>query len=528
MEVLDAARMREADRIAIEEMGIPGLVLMENAGRLVAEAILDAVPDATARPVVVLAGPGNNGGDGFVCARHLARCGAPVSVWLVGATPGRLRGDAAAMARAWRGIGGTIIPVRDEDAWRREGPSLGPGTLVVDAVFGTGLSRPLEGLPARVVEDVNGCGAFVAAVDIPSGLQAGTADVPGPAVVADLTVTFARPKPAHLLPPAEDHCGDVVVVDIGIPPAAIRRAGADLHWVTGEDAALLVPERDPADHKGRFGHVLVVAGSAGRAGAAALAGWGALRAGAGLSTVATPAPVRPEVAGFAPELMTEPLPGTREGFLGRGAAKAALELAAARSVLAVGPGLGTRPGVAAEIRTLVRRSPVPVVLDADGINAFAGRSRTSLSRHRAPLVLTPHPGEAARLHGVRVEEIQADRVTWARRIASGADAVCILKGYRTVIASPDGQAFLNPTGNPGMASGGMGDVLTGLVAGFLAQGLEPLEAAILGAFLHGLAADIAVDRMESEASLTAGAVLEHVADAFRHLAGEPGPGEEDD
>ncbi len=527
MEVLDTARMREADRIAIEEMKIPGLVLMENAGRLVAETILDVVPDATARHVVVLAGPGNNGGDGFVCARHLARCGAPVVVYLVGASPGKLRGDAGTMARAWLGMGGQVVPIRDERAWERRGPVLHPGVLVVDAMFGTGLSRPLGGLPARVVEDVNSSGAIVAAVDIPSGLQASTHEIPGPAIAADLTVTFARPKPAQLLPPAEDLCGEVVVVDIGIPPRAVWQAGTDLHWVTAEDVSLLLPEREPGDHKGRFGHVLVVAGSTGKAGAAALAGWGALRAGAGLSTVASPAAVRPEVAGFAPELMTEPLPATREGFLGKGAAKRALELAAERSVIAIGPGLGTRPGVAAEIRELVRRSPVPVVLDADGVNAFAGRSRASLAARKAPLVLTPHPGEAARLHGVTPAEIQGDRLGWARRIAAEANAVCVLKGYRTVIAAPDGQAYVNPTGNPGMACGGMGDVLTGLIAGLIAQGLEPLEAAILGVYVHGLAADIAVDRLESEPSLTAGAVLEHLADAFRNLAGEE-PGEEDE
>jgi len=528
MEVLDAARMREADRIAIEEMKIPSLVLMENAGRLVAETILEAVPDATARPVVVLAGPGNNGGDGFVCARHLARCGAPVTAWLIGASPGKLRGDAAVMARAFRGMGGEIVPVPDERTWERRGPALHPGVIVIDALFGTGLSRPLEGLSARVVADVNASGAIVAAVDIPSGLVASSPAIPGPAIVADLTVTFARPKPAQLLPPAEDCCGEVVVVDIGIPPRAIWQAGADLHWVTEEDAALLVPEREPGDHKGRFGHVLVVAGSTGKAGAAALAGWGALRAGAGLSTVAAPSPVRAEVAGFAPELMTEPLPAGREGFLGKGAARRALALAAERTVLAVGPGLGMRPSVAAEVRELVRKSPVPVVLDADGVNAFAGRSRTTLARHRSPLVLTPHPGEAARLYGVTAGEVQADRLGWARRIAADADATCVLKGYRTVVATPDGQAYVNPTGNPGMACGGMGDVLTGLIAGLLAQGLDPLEAAILGTFVHGLAADIAVDRLESEPSLTAGAVLEHVADAFRHLAGDETEGEDDD
>ncbi|MCU0253460.1 MAG: NAD(P)H-hydrate epimerase [Acidobacteria bacterium] len=306
MDVLDGERMRRADRIAIEKMKIPGLVLMENAGRAVAEAMLDEVPSLTERRVFVVAGPGNNGGDGFVVARHLARHGVATVVLLIGAARAKLSGDTGAMAAAWNGIGGETIEVADAKRWHAAAGFLS-GDVIVDALFGTGLDRPLAGLPATVVETVNragDAGAFVVAVDLPSGLSASAAELPGPAVQADLTVTFARPKVAHLLPPAEHLCGTVTVADIGIPDAAIYATDPDLHWVLLDEAALMLPERGPEDHKGHFGHVLVVAGSTGKAGAAALTGWGALRAGAGLVTVATPAPARAEVAAFAAELMT--------------------------------------------------------------------------------------------------------------------------------------------------------------------------------------------------------------------------------
>lgn len=519
MEVLNAEQMRRADREAIEVMQIPGLVLMENAGLRAAEAIAEAVLGLEERRVFVIAGAGNNGGDGFVVARHLDRCGAACEVILIGASREQLRGDAAAMAAAWVGMGGRLTEIPDQAAWKFRAPALMHGDVVVDALFGTGLSRPLHGFMAEVVGAINAAemlGAVIVALDLPSGLLAGSPLIPGPAVQADLTVTFARPKPAHLLPPAEELCGEVVVVDIGIPGAAIQSSHPDLHWITLEEAGELVPVRDPGDHKGTFGHALVVAGSAGKAGAAALTGWGALRAGAGLVTVACPAPVRPEVAGFAPELMTESLPGSREGQLARGAAARALKLAGSKSVLALGPGLGGSAVAASEVRQIVAKSPVPVVLDADGLNAFAGQLKL-LAKHRSPLVVTPHPGEAARLCGLTVEEVQGDRVGTARKIAAATDAVCVLKGYRTIVAGPEGQAYINPTGNPGMGSGGTGDALTGIIAGLMAQGLEGVEAAILGAYLHGLAGDLALEAGETEHTLTASHLLDALPDAFDAL-----------
>lgn len=516
MEVLDAKEMRLADNHAIETLAIPGLVLMENAGLRAAEIMQDEIEGLDVRPVTILCGGGNNGGDGFVIARHLDRVGAAVRVLIVGRGIDELEGDAATMAGAWVGLDGALAELRDEeDLVALE--TLGPADVVVDALFGTGLSRPIRGLARKVVGIVNASGAEVVAVDIPSGLHASKPSLPGPVLSADLTVTFGRPKPALLLPPAEDHAGDVVVVDIGIPDASIQHAKPSLHWVLPEEAALLVPERDAEDHKGRAGHVLVAAGSPGRAGAAALTGWAALVSGAGLVTVAAKGGARQEVASFAPELMTESLPATKSGALGEAASKTILGLAEERDVLAIGPGLGVEAGSAAQVRRAVKSVEIPVVLDADGLGAFSGRHFASLAKRKAPLVLTPHPGEAARLAGVTVEEIQADRVGWARKIASASGGVCILKGYRTICADPEGHAFINPTGNPGMASGGMGDVLTGLVAGFIGQGLDTLEAAILAVFLHGLAGDAALSGPETEHTLTAGSLLQQLPDAFRIL-----------
>lgn len=523
MEVLDARQISLADRHAIDHMHIPGLILMENAGLRAVDVMADEIDGFAEAPVFVLCGRGNNGGDGFVVARHLARLGLGPRVALVGATLDELRGDAAAMAGAWTGAGGEVAVANDEPSWSAIADEIGPDAIVVDALFGTGLSRPLEGLAARVVFDVNRSGAFVVSIDVPSGLLCSEARVPGPAIAADLTITFARPKPALLLPPAEELCGTVVVVDIGIPDLAIHVAEPRLHWVTAEDAAVLLPERDPSSHKGDYGHVLVVAGSVGKGGAAALAGVGALTIGAGLVTVAAPAPARAEIASFAPEIMTEPLPAGRSGALAKGASTAALALAAARSVLAVGPGLGA--ATPAEVRRIVREARVPVVLDADGLNVFAGAERKTLAKRRAPLVVTPHPGEAARLMGVDTEAIQEDRVGWARRIAAEMRAVCVLKGYRTIVADAEGHAFINPTGNPGMASGGMGDVLTGMIAGLLAQEIDPLEASILAVYLHGLAADLACIDDHSPLSLTATAVLAALPTALRALEGDD---EEDD
>ncbi|MFN7966769.1 MAG: NAD(P)H-hydrate dehydratase [Acidobacteriota bacterium] len=519
MDILDPSRMREADRITIEELKVPGLLLMENAGRAVAEAVVRTVDDAGDRIVLVFAGPGHNGGDGFVAARHLARLGVACEVLLIGARHTALKGDPRTMADAWVGLGGSLIEIPDLATWERTDTELGPDALVIDAIYGTGLARPLDGLAAAAVDAINESGAWVLAVDVPSGVDAGHSQPIGPCVHADVTVTFARPKPAHLLPPVEVLSGELIVVDIGIPPRAVAATKPDLHWADESLIAGLVPGRTPLDHKGDFGHLLVVAGSVGKAGAAAITGWSALQSGAGLVTVATPGPARAEVALFAPELMTEPLPFSDDGELERGASLVAMELLDTRDVLALGPGLGQGETIGLEIRALVAESDRPIVLDADGLNAFAG-DLAALATRRSSLVVTPHPGEAARLLSCSPSEVQADRLLAARRIARDADAVCVLKGFRTIVAAPDGQALVNSTGNPGMATAGMGDALTGLIAGFMAQGLEPFAAASLAVYLHGLAGDIAVEEEETHATLSTTALLRHLPAALRRLTNE--------
>jgi NAD(P)H-hydrate epimerase len=515
MEILDAARMRAADRYAIEECRIPSLVLMENAGRSVAEVVVERYAAWESRRIVILIGPGNNGGDGLVIARHLSSHGLDLRVIACVNDPSAASGDLRTMADAWRGFGGSIELATDQSGWEALDLALGENDLIIDALYGTGLARSLDGYIAWLVAQVNHSGARIVAVDVPSGVDASRSQPIGNAISADLTVTFARPKPALLLPPVDALSGEWIVAEIGIPARAIESTKPDLFWATAELIAALIPQRQAEDHKGDYGHVVVVGGSPGKSGAAALCGWAVLQAGAGLCTVATARSLRSEVAGFAPELMTHGLPETSSGTIGTGSRDAVRTLGGI-DVLAVGPGLGSSRETTRELDLLLADERLPVVLDADGLNCFAGRP-TELARSTRTLVITPHPGEAARLLGITTREIQAERVLAARRLAEICNAICVLKGHRTIVAAPDGHALINSTGNPGMATGGMGDVLTGLIAGYLAQGLDPFAAASLAVYLHGAAGDLAIEQEETEATLSASALLRHLAAASRRL-----------
>jgi hydroxyethylthiazole kinase-like uncharacterized protein yjeF len=492
--VLSAEAMREVDRAAIERLGVPSLVLMENAALGVADAIGESFPEAES--AVVVCGPGNNGGDGLAVARHLAVRGYAVEVWL--ATGGREPGGDAALQLA--------IDRRMELAIRELAPeadlapllaAAGAADLLVDALYGTGLGRPLAGQAAALVEALAELAVPRVAVDIASGLHGSRPDLYGPHLPADLTVTFGAPKIAHVLPPAADAMGRLVVADLGIPPRLVEEveeAVGRLALSTAEELAPLVPERAADSHKGDFGHAVVLAGSPGKAGAAILASRAAVRAGAGLVTAAVPEPLLATVDLGSLESMTLPLPAGPSGQLAAAAVERALAFLAGRSALALGPGLGQEEETAAAIRRLVARSALPLVLDADGINAFAGRAG-ELGRALAgrEAVLTPHPGELGRLLGMPTAEVQADRLGASRRAARETSAVVVLKGRRSLVATPGGDVHVNPTGNAAMATGGTGDVLTGIVAALLAQGLPALDAARLGVYLHGLAGDVAVE-----------------------------------
>lgn len=527
MRILTAEAMREVDRAAIEDLGIPSLVLMENAAIGVVEALGKAFGEAES--AAIFCGPGNNGGDGLAVARHLSVRGWDVRVFLV--TGGReLSADAEVQLGICRKAELPVMEIGSADVLDAAFDAAAECDVVVDALFGTGLARPLEGLFAQVVDAINALPAPCVAVDLPSGLSASEAQPIGPHVAADLTVTFAAPKVAHVFPPAADAVGEMVVTDLGIPARLVEDVeedDGDLHLLMGEELADLLPEREPGSHKGDYGHALIVAGSPGKAGAAILAARAAVRAGAGLVTVGVPEPILQTVDLGSIESMTLGLPTGASGQIADEAVGTVLDAAEGKAVLALGPGLGQEPETVAAIRRIALECPLPVVIDADGLNAFAGRAG-DLAARRVETVLTPHPGELGRLLGVSTAQIQEDRVAAARGAAEETGAIVVLKGHLSLIASGTA-VFVNPTGNPGMATGGSGDVLTGLIAGLIAQGLDALDATVLAVYLHGLAGDLAAGRL-GEIALAAGDLIEILPAAFAALkrAGEGEEGEDHD
>jgi NAD(P)H-hydrate epimerase len=513
MRVLSAAQMREADRRTIDDIGIPSLVLMENAGRQAVAAMEAIYSDLSDRQVAILCGRGNNGGDGFVVARTLMQRDVDVSVFLMGRVTD-VRGDARVNLEILGRLGLTVVEVADSQAWELHFSEVSDCTLIVDAIFGTGLNAPVSGFIESVIADVNASGIPVVAIDLPSGLSADSPEPIGPSIEAGLTITLAAPKLPLVLPPAETRAGDIVIADIGIPSDVLD--AVDGPWVdllTRASMRELIPPRMPDSNKGDYGRVLIVAGSRGKSGAAHLAGVAALRSGAGLVTIATAASCQAVVAGMAPEYMTEALDETPDG-LDPEEVDRVLEMA--RDVMAVGPGLGQGSGTREFIRQLVDRATMPLVVDADGLNAFAGDPERLAGREGRDVIITPHPGEMARLVGMSVEEVQSSRLEIARNFAVAHHLFVILKGHRTLIATPDAKVFINPTGNPGMATGGTGDVLTGMVAAWLAQLLDAEAACKLAVYLHGMAGDLA-EADEGDVALTSGDVAGHLGDAVMEL-----------
>ncbi|MBP7778985.1 MAG: NAD(P)H-hydrate dehydratase [Acidobacteria bacterium] len=514
LRVLNARQMRAADRRTIDDVGIGSIVLMENAGRQVVAALETLVDDLPSRTVAILCGTGNNGGDGFVVARSLRQRGLEVVVFLIGTTAD-VRGDARINLDVLGRLGTPIVEIAEASAWELHGSEVTGADLIVDAIVGTGLSRPLSGLHETIVADVNASGTTVVAIDLPSGLSADAAEPLGPSLHATVTVTLGAPKVPLVLPPAEHTVGDVVIADIGIPAFVLDEVdGPRLFLLTREYVRTLVPTRSPDAHKGDFGRVVIVAGSLGMTGAAALAARAALRAGAGLVTVATPHSVQPVVAGLGSEFMTVPL-ADDEGCVAADAVDRVLDLHA--DVVAIGPGLGAGPGTGPFVRAMLERCEAPLILDADALNACAGGPAVLVGREERPVVITPHPGEMARLLGCATEDVQANRVGLATEFAARHGVTVVLKGYRTIIATPSGDVFVNPTGSPGMATAGSGDVLTGMVAAALAQLLDAATACQLATYLHGAAGELA-DADEGEMSMVAGDIVSHIGDAVQELA----------
>lgn len=513
MKLLTAVEMRELDRRAMEEIGIPGAVLMESAGRGAAELLAERYADLFPGPVLILAGKGNNGGDGFVVARWLLNRGWQVQT-IVLAAPAAIGGDAGLNLDILQRCGATVTAVTTDEQLS-SALAAHSGVILVDALLGTGLANPVSGRYAVAIDWLGAQRAPLVAVDIPSGVDATTGAILGRAARADLTVTFAAAKVGHAVSPGFSCCGELKIVDIGIP-ATLSASTGDNHWlIEAAEAAPLLPLRPVNGHKGTFGHLLVLAGSPGKTGAATLTAAAAVRGGAGLVTLACPATVHDIMEIKLTEAMTVALPD-HDGHLGEDSLVPLNALLDNKSALALGPGLGMSGQTVRLVRRIVGESSLPLVVDADGLNALAGHCHVLKERPRARTILTPHPGEMARLLGCGVAAVEAERIKCAREFAMEYGIVLLLKGARTIIALPDGRIRINSSGNPLLATGGSGDVLTGLIGALLAQGLTVDDAAVLGSYLHGAAADHWAAR-HGDAGMTATELLNELPAVWREL-----------
>jgi NAD(P)H-hydrate epimerase len=479
--------MRHLDRFAIENCRIPGLLLMENAGAGTVNAIAAHFGDPGGRTMAIVVGPGNNGGDGLVIARHiLQRGGLPLVFLLV--KPEKLNGDAAVNLEIVRHLEIPLFIIDDPAKIKTLANSLPDCDLIVDAIFGTGLTRKPGGHYAAAIETINAAGCPVVSVDLPSGLNSDTGRPVGATVRATLTATCGVAKPGLFIGDGAHHAGIVVIIDICLPPQALAETDLQIELLDADTVQGWLPPRPESAHKGSFGHLLVVAGSRGLSGAALLCARGALRSGAGLVSLASLDQLQPIFAAALPEAMTIPLPSANEVCMGKADLNSILAAITGKSAAVIGPGLGQAPVTGELVAALYRQLEIPLLVDADGLNLLAGR-KMDLGDAPAPRVLTPHPGEMSRLTGLSVAEIQADRLGVAREFAFHHKIYLVLKGNGTVIAAPDGRLAVNSTGNPLLATGGSGDVLAGLIGGLLAQGLSAWQSAGLGVFVHGQAAD---------------------------------------
>jgi hydroxyethylthiazole kinase-like uncharacterized protein yjeF len=536
MKALTAAEMREVDRQTTARFGIPGLQLMESAGQQVCEVMLRWIgaraPESRRDlKISILCGKGNNGGDGLVVARHLKVTGIEPGVYFFG-DPTKLTGDAGENFQRWRSAGGTVNVVNSETEWEKASGAIAGSDVIVDALLGTGLRGAVTGLTGKAITAVNELSknataarpTLIIAVDMPSGLPSDGEAAEGPVLRAHQTVTFTAPKIGQLISADAACTGALEVRQIGSPAELVEELEqGELRWASAEEFAELPLVRAADSNKGTFGHVLLVAGALGKSGAAVLGGRMAVRAGAGLVTIATPAVVLPVVAAAQAEYMTVPLQATRAGTMALKNVQAGrwIKIEKGKSVLAIGPGLGTEAQTQQCIRTMVRSTELPVILDADGLNAFDGRADELAQRKSKFLAVTPHPGEMARLLGKSIRDVQGDRLKAARQAARRWNAHVILKGFHTLIAAPEGAVFVNTTGNAGLAKGGTGDVLTGLLAALTAQfkTAEWLRVLALGVYLHGLAADIGVTRMDAS-GLIADDVISLIPEARMKLLQE--------
>ena len=504
--------MRVAERMTMDERGIPGRVLMETAGRACADVVCAEWGTANGKRAVILAGKGNNGGDGYVIARYLQRQGWNVVV-VVLAERKDITGDALDNLALLDYSMAMFCPAGG-DLLHHAGV-FRDASIIVDALFGIGLTMEVSGVHAEAIGMINSSGRPVLAVDIPSGIDASTGRVLGDAVHADVTVTFGFAKVGHAVYPGREYAGKLKVVDIGIPDE-IAASMETYEFLDEESVRPLVKSRGRCGHKGNYGHCLIVAGATGKTGAASLAANSAVRTGSGLVTLAVPASLNPVLEGKTTEAMTLPLDDAGKGFLRVGNSDAILRAIQGKDAIAIGPGISREPETLALVRRLIKDVSLPMVVDADGLNAIAEDVAVLDKKRASALVLTPHPGEMSRLTGLSISAIEDDRISAARRFAVRYGVFLVLKGAGTVIATPEGEIAVNGSGNPGMGSGGMGDVLTGIIVSLLGQNYPPGEACRLGVFLHGFAADL-VAQEKGEIGISATDVQERLPLAYQRI-----------
>jgi hydroxyethylthiazole kinase-like uncharacterized protein yjeF len=514
MKAVTPRQMSEIDRISINDFGIPGIVLMENAALKVveeAEGVLGAFPG---KRICVIAGKGNNGGDAFAAARHFFNKGAVVRVYTLAARAS-ITGDPAVNLHILESSGAEVTELTGSEEYDRFVEEVSRADLIIDGIFGTGLKGAVEGFPGKVINTVNKAGKMVISIDIPSGIDGETGKVTGCCIKADKTVTFGLPKTGLLTHPGCEFTGELIVADIGIPEKAVEKMDLRTFLIDREMVLRYMPQRRSESSKGDYGKVLIVTGSAGMTGAGCLAAGAALRTGAGLVYMGVPSSLSSIYDIMLKEAVTIPLEDRGKGFLARECGAELMKLLRGKTVAAVGPGLSVNDETSEVVAEIVKNSEIPLVLDADALNVIS-KDVSVLKHIGTDMVITPHPGEMARLAGISVSDVQENRMDTAREFAARWKVITVLKGARTIVAVPDGSLYINPAGNSGMATGGTGDVLAGMIAGLIAQGAKPEEAAVAGVYIHGLAGDRAA-RARSEYGVIAGDVLEEIPYAIREL-----------
>lgn len=517
LKAVTSEQMRQIDRVAIEQYGIPGIILMENAALAVVEKAAAYLRQHNGHCAAVICGKGNNGGDGMAVARHLHQRGFDVRTYIL-SDPSQFTGDAALNYNILYNINApiTVLSYQDaQEAWERFYADLQRADMIIDALFGTGIKGEIQGLAADVVKAINESGKYILAVDMPSGVNGDSGAICGCAVKADETVTFCLPKIGQLIYPGKEYTGLLTVADICIPRAAVNAMDIDVEYITVDDVRPIMPKRHADSHKGDYGHVLVIGGSVGFSGAPLMAAQAALKSGAGLVTLAVPYSIYDIAASSVKEVMVRPLEYDGQGRISARALDSIIVLAEKADTIIIGPGMQVYDDVFPILRNIIKDVDIPIVLDADALNAISQQKEILRCGH-GRLILTPHPGEMSRLTGLPAAQVQQQRLKTARDFAVAHDAVVVLKGAATVTACPDGRIYINSTGNAGMATAGSGDVLTGVIAALIGQHLPVDRAAYAGAFIHGMAGDMAAERQGLH-GLISGDIINGIPSAIKYI-----------